>query len=127
MEAFYSVMLNGKQSGKVSVRRQGLYYHFSCSCRLNSENMYRLVVCCGNTKEKLGILVPSEGSYILNTKLPVKRLGAGDMSFYLTPSQEAIPGTFVPISPEEPFAYIDRLKEAYLERRYGQIGAQIPL
>ena len=127
MEAFYSVMLNGKQSGKVSVRRQGLYYHFSCSCRLNSENMYRLVVSCGNTKEKLGILVPSEGSFILNTKLPVKRIGEGDMSFHLTDLQDANSGTFVPISPEEPFAYIDRLKEAYLERKYGQIGAQIPL
>ena len=35
-------------------------------------------------------------------------------------------GTFVPISPEEPFAYISRLKDAYFERRYGQAGVVIP-
>lgn len=127
MEAFYSVVLNGQQAGKVSVRRQGLYYHFSCRCRLNSENIYRLVVCCGNNKEKLGILVPSDGSFILNTKLPVKRLGEGEMSFQLSSSQDSTSGTFVPISPEEPFSYINRLKEAYLERRYGKIGIQIQL
>ena len=125
MEAFYSVMLNDQQAGKVSVRRQGLYYHFSCICCLNNDNIYRLVVCCGDRREKLGILVPHEGSFILNTKLPVKHIGEGTMTFHLTSNQNSASGIFVPICPEEPFAYIDRLKRAYLKRRYGQLGVQI--
>lgn len=127
MEALYSVTLNNKPAGKISVRRQGLYYHFSCRCCLNSENIYRLVVCCADKEEKLGILVPSEKSFVLNTQIPVKRIGEGDMSFYLTSNQNLTPGMFVPIIPEEPFSYIERLKEAYLQRRYGQLGVQIPI
>jgi len=127
LEALYSVTLNNKPAGKISVRRQGLYYHFSCRCCLNSENIYRLVVCCADKEEKLGILVPSEKSFVLNTQIPVKRIGEGDMSFYLTSNQNLTPGMFVPIIPEEPFSYIERLKEAYLQRRYGQLGVQIPI
>lgn len=127
MEVFYPVMLNGKQAGKVSVRRQGLYYHFSCSCRFSGEHMYRLIVSRAAAKENLGILVPSEGSFTLQKKLPVKRIGEGDMSFHLASVQDSASTAFIPICPEEPFAYLERLKEAYLERRYGQIGARIHL
>ena len=127
LETLYSVMLNSKPAGKVSVRRQGLYYHFSCRCCLNSENIYRLVVCCADKEEKLGILVPSEKSFILNTQVPVKHIGESDMSFYLTSNQNLSSEIFVPIIPEEPFSYIKRLKESYLERRYGQLGVRIPI
>lgn len=87
--------------------------------------MYRLVVSCAAVKENLGILVPRDGSFILHTKLPVKRIGEGDMTFHLASVQESVSAAFIPICPEEPFAYIDRLKEAYLERKYGQLGARI--
>jgi len=127
LEAFYSVMLNNQQAGKVSVRRQGLYYHFSCRCHLNNDNIYRLFVCCGDKEEKLGILVPSEESFILNTKLPIKHIGAGDMTFHLACSNNSTTEIFIPLHPEEPFAYIARLKDAYLKYRYGQLGIQIQL
>ena len=33
---------------------------------------------------------------------------------------------FIPISPEEPFAYIERLKKSYLVRKGEQVGIEIP-
>lgn len=125
LESSYCVTVGGNHAGKVLVRRQGLYYHFSCRCRLHCDTIYRLVVSCGNHRENLGILVPDGDGFILQTKLPVKKLGEGDLSFTLVAKQESVAGTFVPIHPEEPFAYIARLKESFLILRNGQPGIYI--
>ena len=63
-----------------------------------------------------------DGAFGLETKLPVKRLGEGRMEFLLLPKHGTPKAQFVPISPEEPFSYIVRLKEAYLVKRNGQAG-----
>ena len=60
----------------------------------------------------------------LDTRRPVKRLGEGELSFRLVSKHNAPRTHFAPISPEEPFAYLQRLKDAYLAEKDGQIGAQ---
>lgn len=122
MEGQFSVAAGGRQVGKVLVHRQGLYYHFLCRCCLDGDIMYRLLVTCGTVRENLGILVPTEGSFVLNRKLPVKRIGEGKLSFTLVPIKEEATGTFIPIKPEEPFAYISRLKTSFLIMQNGQPG-----
>ena len=85
--------------------------------------MNRLWVSCGGKQENLGVLVPVGDGFGLDRKFPVKRLGEGEMTFSLGQKQEDRPeGTFVPIYPEEPFSYIERLKDAYLVKKNGQIG-----
>ena len=125
MDQNYTVTVCGKQAGKVVVQRQGLYYHVHCRCCLTGDNMYRLVVTCGTIRESLGILVPEGGSFVLDTRLPVKRIGEGKLAFALIPKHEISSGSFVPIHPEEPFAYIARLKESFLILRDGQPGILI--
>ena len=122
MERSFSVTDRGKPVGKVLVQRHGLYYHFSCRCSLSGDIMYRLLVTCGNHQEDLGILVPKEESFVLHTRIPVKRIGEGDMAFTLVTKHEAPSGTFVPICPEEPFTYLARLKQSFLVQRDGQPG-----
>lgn len=122
LEGYYAVNFGNDQVGKVSVQRQGLYYRFQCRCRLAGGTICRLRVRCGDKQENLGILVPVDDGFGLDTKLPVKRLGEGSLEFLLAPKHEVTSGTFVPIYPEEPFAYISRLKEAYLARKDGQTG-----
>lgn len=82
----------------------------------------RLRVSCEDRQENLGILVPMDGGFGLETRLPVKRLGEGDPDFTLVPKHESGSGTFVPVYPEEPFAYISRLKKSYLAKKDGQLG-----
>ena len=125
MEENYSVTVGGKHTGKVIVRRQGLYYHFSCRCSLSGEIMYRLMVTCGTVNVNLGILVPENGGFALDTKQPIKRIGEGELRFVLVPKQDIQPVIFVPISPEEPFAYISRLKRSFLAIRNEQMGLMI--
>lgn len=109
----------------MQVQKQGLYYRFLCHCRLGGEDLYRLQVSCGDKQEDLGILVPVKNGFGLDKKIPVKRLGEGTPEFRIMRNREELDGTFIPIFPEEPFAYITRLKESYLVRRNGQAGILI--
>ncbi len=122
MEETYGVYFGAAQMGKVQVQRQGLYYHFICRCQLSGDVVCRLHVACGDKRESLGVVVPMEGGFGLDTKIPVKRLGEGKMEFLLVPKHELGDGTFAPVYPEEPFAYIERLKDAYLARKDGKVG-----
>lgn len=125
MEGNYEVRFGNRSCGKVQVQRQGLYYRFLCRCRISGEVLCRLRVTCGDKQEELGILSPVEGGFGLEKKIPVKRLGNGLPVFQLYVKQEQAEGRFVPITPEEPFAYISRLKDAYLVHRNGQAGILI--
>lgn len=124
MEGTYGVKLGRQQVGKVQVIRMGLYYWFVCRCQLTGGVVCRLGVSCGEKQENLGVLVPMEEGFGLDTRLPVKRLGEGEMAFTLLPKHESNVGQFVPIYPEEPFGYIERLKDAYLVRKCGVLGAE---
>lgn len=118
MEGIYEIMLWDKTVGTVSVSREGLYYRFHCRCELPENTVCRVTA----GKESLGILVPTGEGFELNTKLPVKRFGEIAPEFHLVPNKPVLEGTFIPIKPEEPFAYIERLKDAYLVRRGDEIG-----
>lgn len=126
MEGNYAVTFGQATVGKVQVQKQGLYYRFICRCQISGDVVCRLAVRCGGKQESLGIVVPVGDGFGLDTKIPAKRLGEGEPEFLLVPRHELAMGTFVPICPEEPFAYIARLKDAYFERRYGQAGVVIP-
>ena len=122
MEGIYPVSFGNEQVGKVKVCRQGLYYRFICRCKLTGDVVCRLLVCVDDRQESLGVVVPVEDGFGLEKSVPVKRIGQGTPEFRLVPRHETAVGTFVPLSPEEPFAYIRNLKNAYFERRYGQAG-----
>ena len=111
--------------GKAQVLRQGLYYAFRCRCRLPEGEVFRLCVTCGERKENLGVVIPMDGGFGLDTKIPVKRLGEGSMEFRLLSKRTSSEGVFVPICPEEPFQYISRLKESFLIRKNGQLGIKV--
>lgn len=111
--------------GKVQVLRQGLYYRFHCRCQLSGDVICRLHVTCGEKGENLGVVVPMGDGFGLDTRLAAKHLGEGEWRFTLTPKQETPEKKLVPISPEEPFAYISRLKDAYLAEQNGMSVAVI--
>lgn len=125
MEGNYSVTFGKRQCGKVQVLKQGLYYRFICRCRIQGDILCRLRVSCGGCLEDLGILVPTDGGFGLDKRVPVKNFCAGVPEFRLYAHSEETQGKFVPIVPEEPFSYITKLKSSYLVRRDGQAGILI--
>ncbi len=116
------ILLGGQPIGTAQVRREGLYYCFDCRCRLSGEVVYRLTVRCGERTENLGIPVPEGSRFVLRTRIPVKRLGEGDLSIRAEPKHTDLGEKFVPLAPEEPFRYLRRLQDAFLQTRNGQIG-----
>jgi hypothetical protein len=121
----YDIFLGRDVIGQANVVRQGLYYQFSCRCKLTSDVMYRLSVSCGGHHENLGVLVPMGDTFGLDTKLAVKRLGEGTLRFQVLPKHQKVAGQFIAVRPEEPFTYITRLQEAFLEIRDGQVGLRL--
>lgn len=125
LEGTYGVYFGNQLMGKVQVLRQGLYYRFICRCQLTGDVVCRLSVACGDKQESLGVVVPMDGGFGLDTLLPAKRLGQGKPEFLLLPKHDVPAGKFVPICPEEPFAYIERLKESFLVRKGQQVGIML--
>ena len=126
MEGNYPVFFGKNPVGKVQVLHQGLYYRFVCHCRLSGDVVCRLVVRCEDNQENLGVVVPAGDGFTLDKKIPSKRIGEGELEFLLVPKQDRLNGKFVPIRPEEPFAYIARLKESFLVRQGTQVGIILP-
>lgn len=123
----YGVFFGEQSVGRAQVTRQGLYYQVVCRCNLSGEVMYRLEVSCGQKRVNLGILVPEETGFGLNTRFPVSRVGEGELAFRILPRHDALQGRkFVPITPEEPFSYLERLKDSFLEIQNGKKGICIP-
>lgn len=125
MECQFSVTRNGNPCGKVTVSRQGLYYKIRCRCILPSEDIFRLQAACGIRRENLGVLVPVQDRFGLDTRIPVKQLGEGELAFTVISKRQPVQGNFVPILDEEPFAYISRLKKSFLEIKNGQVGIRV--
>lgn len=123
----YPVMDQDKQIGRAQLTREGLYYRLVCRCKLPAGGMCRLEIQCGEKRADLGILVPVENGFGLDTHFPVNRIGTGEIVFRLQPHRDAsMERIFIPLKPEEPFRYLSRLKDAFLETRGGQRGISIP-
>ncbi len=122
MVGTYEIKQGTRCVGKVTVDKQGLYYRFSCRLQLSGEVMHHLLVTCGEKTEDLGVCVPMDGQFGVEKKIPCKRLGSGIPEFRLLPKHQKMHGKFVPVYPEEPFSYMARLKDVFLEIRDGQVG-----
>jgi len=119
-------MCRGNRIGECSVYREGLYYRFICRCDVAFEKVYCLYVQIGEQCENLGVLVPVDGGFGFSIRLPAKRFQTGMPVFYAAAKQGDTPRKFIPIYPEEPFAYLKRITDCCLARRDGQIGVMLP-
>ena len=117
----YAVYLGDKTAGKLQIEKEGLYYRLTCRCVVPDDLVYRLFAVTDQRRENLGVVLPENGGYVLQRKIPAKRLQPG-CRFLLSARGETNTGTFVPVYPEEPFSYISRLETAFLEVRNGQTG-----
>ena len=111
-----------KGQGSVKVTREGLYYRINCRCHIPEAGFFRLVAVTQGGRVDLGILAPSEDCFCLQRRIPCKQLGEKPPEFHLIPGNQS---NFIPVYPDEPFRYIRRLKDSFLEVRGGQVGIVI--
>lgn len=156
MAETYDIKHEGAPVGTARMEKQGLYYVFSCRCRLPKEGLYRIHAINGDAREDLGICIPMDGVFGMDKKVPQKRIGEGILTFELVPKdwqpQEIVPEpepilqveetvqpvqaeeiapsaaveeSFIPVSEDEPFDYLDKLEDARVEVRDDQVGIVI--
>ena len=121
----YEVWFQERAVGGVEVGREGLYYRIACRCHLPGREMLRLWMECGEKPIDLGLCVPMGEGFGTQRRIPASRCGSGKPRFYLRPKDDLLRGRFIPLSPEEPFGYLHRLENAYLEKRNGRVGINI--
>lgn len=126
MEGTYTVCFGGSVCGKAQIIRQGLYYRIFCRCTLSKNQVCRLRVQFQKDFRNLGILTPVEDGFGLCTKIPVKYIQEMPVRFLAVPVNPLQDDRFTPIVPEEPFSYIEKLKESYLVKKDGKMGIWIP-
>ena len=125
MEDFYEVQDGNAVVGKVQLIRQGLYYRVICRCYLLDNLVRRLYVVHDGSRENLGVLVPEGDGIVLDRKIPAKKLQHDALRFILSTGGNKMEGKIIPVSPEEPFLYIDRLQNAFLETENGKVSIRL--
>ena len=140
MPEIFEITYEAEPVGKARIEKQGLYYRFSCRCKLPDDGFYRVNVCYGTDHVDLGICVPMEELFGMDKKIPLRQIPEGTPSFLLRsndwkPEEKVIEeadaelqmpmptvGTFVPVAEDEPFEHLDELEGAVLETRDGEVG-----
>ena len=125
LEGCYEVHYDGTATGKVQMIRQGLYYRIICRCCLPDHLVCRLYAVWENGRENLGVVVPEGDGFVLDRKIPAKKLSENGLHFILSTGYNKANGKLVKVCPEEPFLYIDRLKNAFLDTENGKISIRI--
>ena len=108
----YEIRYADKAAGYAEVSTEGLYYKFYCRCRLPDNTLHRIFVYAGEKEINLGVCVPNHGEFILEKKLPIKYLGAGELSFYIGKKSAGKGLRIVPVSEDKPFGAIAMLGDA---------------
>ena len=104
MEENYAVMYRGEQVGKLQMQKQGLYCRIQCRCQLPGDDIYRLRMIQGKDSIHIGVLVPEGDGFLLDKKIPAKRIPSGELSFAVRGSRdvENIEPEKLPEKAEEP-------------------------
>lgn len=105
----FSIYFHSNPVGEASVQKEGLYYNIVCCCQLPLGNMYRIGIRCYEDTYMLGVCVPEEGGHMIRKRIPVKRLPADAMEFYVVDADTDMEE----ISPNMPFHKISQLEDAH--------------
>lgn len=126
MQSEYLIYLGSNTIGKAQVQRQGLYYRILCKCSLQGNVMHNIWITCGDNEINLGLCAPEGDCFTLRKCIPIKQVGEGQLAFCVRPRHESVAGRFVPLRADEPFAYLEKLRGAVLEKRGDIQGIVIP-
>lgn len=117
----YPVYLGEEKVGTARVDKEGLYYRIKCVCHQTDSVPFRITARAEHSID-LGLCIPDGDSSGLQVRIPAKRLGEGNPKFFIGTRHDELPEKWVPVSSEEPFADIAKLKNAYMVLHNGKTG-----
>ena len=111
------VFREGKPFGTAIISIEGLYYRINIRC----PEPIRVWIKGGKGRRELGLCVPADTGFVINTRIPVRHLGEGPFSFCVEEKNEKV----FPVYRDKPFPYLDKLRNAMLFQEGGLTGVQI--
>lgn len=120
----YDIFMDGEAVGTASLEKEGLYWKIRCCCDLSGDVAYQVTLKAGE-KIDLGILVRESNGFCLTKRIAMKRIGDILPSFTVKPRVTKTQESFQPIISDEPFAYIENIKDSHLEERDGELGIML--
>lgn len=89
MEGSFDVFLKEQAVGSARVYTAGLYTCFSCRCRIPNGEKLHLKVSCGESVVDLGLCIPMDDCFGVETKIASKKLAEGTWLLYLGDRKQA--------------------------------------
>ena len=117
MEVF-DVRYNNEIVGRVTVKKEGLYYVLSCRCK-PLDGILRLVLHRDDVTVPIGVCAPEGSGMGITRKLPTKRMGLPPWQFALSDGNGEV---FVPLGGELPTAVLQNIENARFCNRNGKPG-----
>ncbi len=117
----YAIYMATERVGTAYVTNEGLFYRIRCLCQLTGTVPCR-ITASGEGEVDLGVCVPMDDGFGIKTRVPMKKLGRCELRFCVQPKHRVRTDLFIALSPEEPFRYIQRLRDAYMSFKNGQVG-----
>ena len=112
----YCIYLGNQKIGEAIVVKQGLFYSIHCLCDITGSVPLRITVK-GDREVDLGLCVPMGDRFGLNTSIAISKVGGSQLYFEGRPKHKVKTKEVITVSPDEPFQYLSKLKEAYLVSR----------
>ena len=112
----YSIYFGDQAIGEATVNKQGLFYNIQCLCKLSGSVPFRVMVK-GDREVDLGLCVPIGDRFGLKASIPINKVGNSQLHFWIRPKHNHRIRDCATVSPDEPFQYLSKLKDAYLVSR----------
>lgn len=116
----YPILYNNMPVGFAEIAKEGLYYRFSCKCKLPGSAVYRVIVSNENAIRNLGVCVPDKEGFVLKTRVPKKYFTGKNFLFSIDCKTEEKQEKAIPVFTGMAFAYLDQLEAAQLKIVNGQ-------
>lgn len=122
----HAILFGDGQVGVAHVTKEGLFYKISCRCDISRDVPARIEALWQDLRIDLGLCVRMGEGMGLVARIGAKKVPSYAPVFRIIIKRRNEVGRFVPIRPEEPFHYLQRLKDAWLVRCDEEIGIMLP-
>ena len=114
----YPIWFAGEERGKATITQQGMFWYIRCSCRSETQVPCAISVSWTETQSlDLGQCIREGERWCLSVRLNRKNVPECKPVFRMQIRHRQDLTKMVPICAEQPFAYIARLKRAYLVQK----------
>lgn len=117
----FSIYFGEKICGRARLEKEGLYYRITCKCEIPTDALCRMQMKTRGECIDLGTCIKKGSSYMINTKIPCKRIDPEDVQITMLTNAPHTTGNFIPVSSKLPFPYLHKLERG----RMAFVGEQV--